>query len=843
MAASVALAVALLASLGAFLAGARSAMTRRAVAGVSVDWQVSVTGDPATVDRAVRETPGVRAAVPVGYAATTGFEATSGTTSGTTTQTTGPGAVLGLPDGYAETFPGSVRVLAGSGNGVLVTQQTAANLHVAPGDTVRADRPGLPPVTFTVAGVVELPDADSLFQRVGAPAGAQPQAPPDNVLVVPFSVWTKAFGYGDRQVHARLDHALPADPARAYSTVLGRAHNLELRLAGAGLVGNNLGVTLGAARQDAVYAQILFLLLGLPGAVLAGLLARTTAASGAARRARDLALLRARGGTARHVRRLALAEAAVVAVAGGVLGLVLGAVGGLLGFRSARFGGSTGDAIRWGAAAFAVGVVVTALTVYLPARRDARSLSVAGVRATRGLRRIRVPYWLDLWLLAAGGVTYWLTARSGSHLVLAPEGVATVSVSYAALAGPLLLWVGGTLFVWRVVDQLLRRRAVRPLLRPVAGGLDGTVARALSRDRAHVTNGAGLFALAIVFAGTTAIFNATYQQQAAVDARLTNGADVLVTGGHTAPASVAQVPGVRRVEPLLHRFAYVGSDLQDLYGVRPATVVGAARLQDAYFRGGSAKALMARLATTPDGILVSAETVHDFQLSEGDSLLLRLRDAKTGRLVPVRFRYLGVALEFPTAPRDSFLIANAAYVAQSSGDPTADALLVDTGGTNATAVAGRVRAAVGPGPIVTDLDHSRAVIGSSLTAVDLAGLTRVELAFALVLAVAAAGLVLALAQAERRSDLTTIAALGARRRQLGAFVRADAVVVVTLGTLLGVPAAYGLSRVLVTVLKGVFDPPPSSLAVPWAYLGTVYVLALVAAGVATEAALRKASRP
>ena len=35
-------------------------------------------------------------------------------------------------------------------------------------------------------------------------------------------------------------------------------------------------------------------------------------------------------------------------------------------------------------------------------------------------------------------------------------------------------------------------------------------------------------------------------------------------------APLRRVPGVRSVEPLQHRFAYVGSDLQDLYGVRHA---------------------------------------------------------------------------------------------------------------------------------------------------------------------------------------------------------------------------------------------------------------------------------
>ena len=191
----------------------------------------------------------------------------------------------------------------------------------------------------------------------------------------------------------------------------------------------------------------------------------------------------------------------------------------------------------------------------------------------------------------------------------------------------------------------------------------------MSRQRRVITRTVTLLALAIVFAASTAIFDATYRQQARVDALLTNGADVTVTEspGTLAPPALAQaiakVPGVGSVESLQHRFAYVGSDLQDLYGVRPATVTDATRLQDAYFSGGTARQLMSTLARQPDAILVSEETVRDFQLNPGDLLRLRLQDGRTGKLVTVPFHYAGIAKEFPTAPRDSFFVANAAYVA------------------------------------------------------------------------------------------------------------------------------------------------------------------------------------
>src|SRR5438093_631580 len=69
-AAGVGAAVALLASLGAFLVAAEASMTERAAAGVAVDWQVQVVpgGDPATVLDTVRAAPGVVASMPVAFA-------------------------------------------------------------------------------------------------------------------------------------------------------------------------------------------------------------------------------------------------------------------------------------------------------------------------------------------------------------------------------------------------------------------------------------------------------------------------------------------------------------------------------------------------------------------------------------------------------------------------------------------------------------------------------------------------------------------------------------------------------------------------------------------------------
>ncbi|MEU0556693.1 ABC transporter permease [Dactylosporangium sp. NPDC006015] len=851
-AAGIGTAVALLATLGAFLSRAQQSMTARAVATVGVDWQVhlDVNADPKTVLDLVRAEPGVRTALPVAYVRVPALAATiRGSVS-----TTGAAVVVGLPDGYRDRFPGQIRDLGGGpgdGKGVLLAQQTAANLRAVPGTVITVQRPGLTPAEVTVTGVVDLPHADTMF------AGTTPGtavAPPDNVLLLPDTTFAEMFTplravradlFTD-EVHARTDRRLPADPGRAYTATGGAARHLDADLAGAGHTTDNLGAALDAARADAAYATALFLFLATPGAVLAGLLTAVIVATASRRRQREQALLRTRGATTRQVLTFAAVESAVCGVLGAGFGVAVAAALGAAVF------GNPGTPL-WSAAAAVAGVVVAAATVLLPAWRSLRADSVAAVRA--GADHDRLPLVLrlggDVAALAAAFLVLRATSAAGYQLVLAPEGAPRIAVDYWAFAGPALLWVGAALLLWRLVELALRfgRVPLTRLLRGPAGPLAGTAAAGLRRRRRAVATAVTLIALAVGFAVAAAGFTATYRQQAEVDARLTNGADVTVTAADAGSDSsgdlagaIAGTPGVRHVETIQHRFAYVGADLQDLYAVRPATVTAGAHLADGWFTGGTAAALMQRLDRQPDGVLVSAETVVDFQLQPGDRITLRVTDARTGAATPVDFHFLGVVNEFPTAPTDSFLVVNETYLTAKAGAGPGTHL-VDTAGGDPAAVAAALRTRLGPGPAVTDITTSRALVGSSLTAVDLGGLTRIELGFALAIAAAAAGLVLAVDMAERRRTFSVAAALGARRRHLAGFVAGEAAVIVGPAVLAGVALGVGQALVLVATLNGVFDPPPDRLAVPWGYLAVVIGSGVAAAAATVAAVVARTRRP
>ncbi len=729
----------------------------------------------------------------------------------------------------------------------MLAQQTAANLHAGVGDSVTIERTGLPPVQVTVAGVVALPNADSMFQIPGLHAGSGPQAPPDNVVLLPMAQFHALFDAQAAaqpasvrlQLHVRLDHTkLPADPGAAFLAVTHAANNLSARTAGAAVVADNLSARLAGARSDALYARVLFLFLGAPGAALAVLFTLAVAASGAARRRGEQGLLRVRGASVARLLQFAGLEAGCIGLGGVAVGLLLTVLASLAWWTLAAFGA----ALWWVVAACVIGLLLAAIAILLPAARDALASTVA---AARGGTRPRAPLWqglfADLVLLAIAGLVFWLSASGGYQVVVAPEGVPQTSVHYETFLAPFCLWIGAGLLAMRLTRLGLRRGQpmLARLLAPLAGALAPVVAAALSRQRDLLARGAVLVALAFAFAVSTAVFDTTYRGQSHVDAQLTNGADVTVTGTTAAPAGarlaqLAALPGVAAAEPMLHRYAYVGADLQDIYGIDPSRIGRATPMSDAYFAGGTARAVLARLAARPDGVLVSAETVHDFQLNPGDLLNLRLQGADHAYHV-VPFHYVGIAREFPTAPKDSFLVANARYIEQATGVKGAELVLLRASGNPAAVAQGARRVMAGlPGVKVTTLDQAQALISSSLTAVDLRGLTRLELGFAVLMIAGVSGLVLALNLAERRRSFTILAALGAKPWQLGAFLWSEALAVLGIGAVAGTALGFAVAWVLVRLLNGVFDPPPEALAVPWLYL----LLLVVAAVACTTAAVR-----
>jgi putative ABC transport system permease protein len=587
-------------------------------------------------------------------------------------------------------------------------------------------------------------------------------------------------------------------------------------------------------------------MLAVPGALVALGLAYLAALGTVERDRRDLALLRARGATRRALFGIALAESGVIGVVAGLLGagVAFAAVSliikGGVGLTTAR----------------AVVIVLACIALAIAGAAAARLSATWSVwrssvsESRRTVKREVKPLWqrlyLDFGALAVSGLIYWLTASTGFSAVVNPDSNPTLSLSVYMFFAPALLWIGATLLLVRLRGGALAWLAARAAGRRAESTGSFLLASA-GRRGAAINRGLLVVGLLLAFGVNLGIFTATYDQQANVDAQLSLGADVTasappgVAATHDLRRKIAAVPGVQATTAIDHSYAYVGPDLQDTFGVDAATIGKATTLRNSYFIGAGAEQTIARLRGVPDGILVSKETIADYQLKIGDLLNLRVLDRHSGRFGVVPFHVAGVVQEFPSAPRDSFMVANLSYLqaADHAGGPNVVfAKAADPAGT-APAVA---RATRSDGTIVKNIREQQQQTASSITAVDLRGISDIEEAFTLALAAAAMALFFALEVIERRHEFATMAAVGATLRGIGAFVWSEAALVLAAGLLLAASLGVLLALMLVAMLQHVFDPPPDHLAVPWAYLGELAGAAIVATTLAALISARRLRR-
>jgi putative ABC transport system permease protein len=847
-------AVALLGSMLLFVGHSMRTMTGSAVRSAPLDWQgpVGSYSQAVSVARGVSAQPGIQQS---SATATTPFSGASHSGGGGTTDA-GSGSILAVPTDYL-THIHTFRVLQGSlrPGAILLDQQLAATLQAHIGDSVTiTPRPGARPVRFPVSGVAVITAPDVVFQPLNPLLGPAPAQPPANAAILPVGTFATAVagelptitsgGAGPStvpgaqsgvqwQVQTQIDpRSFSGSPSQAFTLAGEIAHRVERSLPGQVQFVDNLSDKLNTAAGDALYAETLYIMLAVPGALVALGLAYLAALGTVEQDRRDLGLLRARGATRRDLLTIAAVESLVVGILAGLLGaaIALAAVSTIV---SGGVGLTTGRAAVTVIACIALGVL-GALAARLGATSTVWRASVSDSR--RSVRREQRPLWqrlyLDLSALALSGLIYWLTASTGFSAVVNPDSNPTLSLSIYMFFAPALLWVGATLLLVRLRGRLLSWVALR------AGDRRAHTPRAFllasaGRRGGAINRGLIVVGLLLAFGFNLGIFTATYDQQANVDAQLTLGADVTasappgVTASHNLPAKIAALPGVSATSPIDHSYAYVGPDLQDTFGINASTIGSATTLRDSYFIGAGAQQTLDSLRSRPDGILVSKETIADYQLNIGDLLNLRVLDHRTGTFRVIPFHVEGIVQEFPSAPRDSFMVANLSYL--QAADHAGGANVVFVRAANPPAVASEIaRATNGDGTIVKDVTQQSQQTVSSITAVDLRGISQIEEAFTVLLAAAAMALFIAVTVIERRHEFATMAAVGASLRSIGAFVWSEAVIVLAAGLMLAIGLGVLLALMLVAMLQHVFDPPPDALAIPWAYLGE-----LAGAGIVT----------
>ncbi|HEV2251230.1 MAG TPA: FtsX-like permease family protein [Candidatus Limnocylindria bacterium] len=855
----VALAVALFASVAAFVDGSAGLMTARALAPVPIDLQVGLTApigttgpSLATLRAAILGVPGVTAADPFASVDLGAGALASGGTS-----STGPTALFALDPSYLRDFS-LVRLVSGGFNpgGAVLSADAARALGVGPGGHVAVRIPGrTTPVDLAVSGIADLAAAGPLFAS-RSPDTRGEFAPVANVVIVDQATFAGVVRPALRldaaaaapslrtapvvELHVRTDRDryTSVDPAAALTRATALRRTVERFAPGDTTVIDNVSDTLTAAGSDITLAKILFLFLGIPGVLLAAYLAHYAAGLLAEAERRELATLRARGaGPADLIRGLAV-EAALVGVLGAAAGLILAAVVHRLLFGTFVPAGA-GAATVAGSAALAVvvGFLTTAVALYLPRRiallRDAtaerRELAPAGAPPLWARAR------LDVLFLVLAAAIQLITSLAGGFKPTAAEGQ-SVSLSFYTLLAPLFLWAGLTLLLVRAILAVARRRpGLDRRFGPVVGGL---TRRALARRARPFAAGLIALSLAVAFGVSLALFVATYEQHQRTDARYVVGGDLRVTPSLRAARAVGDtatlaVPGVTAVTGVLQLDARVGADTRSLAAIDPTAFAAIARPADSFFTPPSAGGAMNALAADPTAILISDELAKTFNILPGDRVAIRLPRAD-GSLVPLTFHAVGLFTNVPGFPQGVDLIAARGAVLAATGRTDASFFLLAAASADASqvgAAAARLRALPGAGALLV-LTTAEAFNQdqSSLAALDLRGLGTIELTVTALMSAAAAAIFVTATVAGRRKEYVTLRAIGLSAAELRRLLASEAALVAAIGLAVGAVVGTGMATLFVQILAPLFVIPPTlpEIAGP----GLLTIAALVLAGTA-----------
>ncbi|MEV8452578.1 ABC transporter permease [Streptomyces sp. NPDC052095] len=536
-----------------------------------------------------------------------------------------------------------------------------------------------------------------------------------------------------------------------------------------------------------------------------------------AQRTKELALMRAVGASRRQVKRSVLLEAAFVGLIASVIGFVLG-LGLATGLRSAM--GAFGAKIPAGplvvsptavVASFAVGVVVTLLAAWLPARRAAKIPPVAAMNSVHATATVKS-----------------LVLRNSIGSVISLLGFAAIAGGAVKgdSAGRTVIAVGAFLALIGIIVliPLLSRPVialVRPLLRKLFGVSGKLAAQNAVRNPRRTGTTASALAIGLTLVTGISVLGVTLGQ--AVDRATTDNlkADYMVSMANgqsldkSALTALEKAGKVSAVSPNQYTGIEVKGDYQG------ASAVSTADLQKVF----SLKTVSGSLDTLGKGeIAVSDKTSESKGWKTGDTLPVKFDNGKKGEL------RVGAVFE-----ENAFLspvLVSTDLAAEHSGTTSIREIWLTTDGGASSANEQAVVDALGNNPAVSIMDRQdiRNMFGGS---VNLAmNIMYGLLAMALIIAVLGVVNTLAMSVFERQQEIGMLRAIGLDRRRVKRMIRLEAVVISLFGAVVGIGLGVFLGWAIGKTIAS--DIPGYVLVLPW---GRIAIFLALAGAVGVLAAL------
>ncbi|MGI5242950.1 ABC transporter permease [Dactylosporangium sp. CA-139066] len=530
-----------------------------------------------------------------------------------------------------------------------------------------------------------------------------------------------------------------------------------------------------------------------------------------AQRTRELALMRALGGSRGQTLGSVLTEAVAIGLIASVVGLAAGIGVGVL--LASLFGSLTGVSLASVGvpaaaviSAFVVGLVVTVVAAVMPALRASRIPPIAALQEVATPDRPLTKLTISGALVGAAGGTLL-------GLGLAGKGSGTTTL-WLILGGVLITFIGVAL-----LTPLLARPVVGLLGRLFSWSVPGKLGRLNSGRnprRTAITAAALMVGLALITGVNVILASAkqSLKQQAANDVTV----DLIISGDgdQNGPAtfdpavmtSTAKIPGVSSVASEYYEFAQVGTERHNVTAVSDfAAYAGMFKL----------RAEQGQLAFTgKDQAVVDPETATKRGLALGKTVDVQFSRGEVHHVTVV-----GIYAKSNVA---GGMYLSPDVVADFRTQQPAWGYVKVAPGTSVDAVQQQVDTLLKDNPEVSVANRAQYVAAQSAQFDQLLTMIQVLLALAILIAVLGIINTLALSVLERTRELGLLRAIGMRRAQTMRMVTVEAVVISVFGALLGLAVGTGLGAAVVRALK---NEGFTKMAFPWSQMATYLVLAAV----------------
>ncbi|AUA15848.1 FtsX-like permease family protein [Streptomyces sp. SID8382] len=544
-------------------------------------------------------------------------------------------------------------------------------------------------------------------------------------------------------------------------------------------------------------------------------------------RSQEMALMRAVGAERRQVTRSVLVEAGLLGLCAGVAGFLLG-IGVAMGIR--QLFASTGSGLPDGPLsvspstvliAFLVGVVVTMLAAYLPARRAAAVPPVAAMSAVhtpppaRGLRKRNA---IGVSLIAIGvlGVVFTASSgESGSTTVLLPAALLLIGIIVVtpALSGPAIA----------LASPLLRRF-----------GVPGTLAPRNARRnprRTASTASALMIGLSLVTGLTVVAMSATTALHQRAENTVRADFEITSKNGGGLPASVhrtlAKATDVTSSSPRRQSAVRIGGDEVTLTGVDPRTI---GDLLDPGFVSGSLAALG---AGGGKDLLIDTSTADIYGWTMGQRVPVVYDDGGRATL-----RIGGIYHDDEFLPPTMMPLATLQPHLKEIEDAS---VLVRTKAGDSQTARHSLERALDQNPLIrvrNTHDLAEAAGGESITL--LVNVLYGLLAMAVVIAVLGVVNTLAMSVFERTREIGMLRAVGLQPEQTKRMIRLESVLISLFGAVLGIGAGiflgWAAGRLASDSIQGY------EMVIPWGRIAVALAGAVLVGVVAGLWPARRAAR-